>query len=153
LGSTQVIEASAGTGKTWMMSNMAARFVAEAGIPIHQIAMVTFSRASTTEAKERTQSSLVTSVTNLGAELPPIFDDGLWSDDPVVRHLRRKRLLKGIEDFDRAPIMTLHGFCEHLLDMLGIHADHDSCDQLRPDLDDLIINYAIDDSIFASHSS
>ena len=48
-----VIEASAGTGKTWSLSRIVMRLVAEEGFPIGSILLVTFTKAATEELKSR----------------------------------------------------------------------------------------------------
>jgi exodeoxyribonuclease V beta subunit len=135
-GSTTVIEASAGTGKTWTISTLAVRFLAETDIKISQMAIVTFTVASTAEVKQRTQQRLTETAQALSlAEAPTDGSDlGLWCEDTQERELRRTRLLYAVEDFDLAPIMTTHGFCDRLLCLLGILADHDIYDQLVPDV-------------------
>ena len=141
-GETLVIEASAGTGKTWTMSTLATRFVAERGIEISQIAIVTFSVAATAEVKSRTRARFQQCADALASPTPPLDsnDSGLiqlWSPDPKIRDLHRARLCQGLDDFDLACIMTTHGFCDRLLAWLGILADHDPSDHLIPDLSEL----------------
>jgi len=147
-GETLSIEASAGTGKTWTISTLAARFIAERNISIQQMAIVTFSSASAAEVKARTFLRLKQCADALALPTPPSgTDEGLarlWSADPSIRDLRRDRLLQGLDDFDLAPIMTTHGFCDRLLTCLGILADHDSYDRLATDLTDLIREAASD---------
>ncbi len=53
-----VLEASAGTGKTFTIAALAARFVAE-GTPLDQLLLVTFTRAATGELRERVRERLV----------------------------------------------------------------------------------------------
>ena len=50
---TTFIEASAGTGKTYALTTLAARLVIEAGWPIDRILVVTFTRAATAELRDR----------------------------------------------------------------------------------------------------
>jgi len=148
LGETLAIEASAGTGKTWTISTLAARFIAEQNIVVSQMAIVTFSSASAAEVRARTRTRLQQCADALSAPWPPAeSDEGLsrlWSPDPAVRDSRRDRLLQGLDDFDLAPIMTTHGFCDRLLSRLGILADHDTYDRLVTDLSDLIREAASD---------
>jgi len=47
-----VLEASAGTGKTFTIAALAARYVA-AGIPLHELLVVTFTRMATGELRDR----------------------------------------------------------------------------------------------------
>jgi exodeoxyribonuclease V beta subunit len=54
-----VLEASAGTGKTYAIAALAARYVAE-GIPLERILLVTFTRMATGELRERVRDRLGT---------------------------------------------------------------------------------------------
>ncbi|MDR0285106.1 MAG: UvrD-helicase domain-containing protein, partial [Propionibacteriaceae bacterium] len=117
-GETLVIEASAGTGKTWRISELASRFIAERGTPVSQIAIVTFSAAAAAEVENRTRTRL-------------------QADAQAATGRTRSRLESALADFDLAPIMTTHGFCDRLLSQLGILADHDPTDTLATDLGDL----------------
>ncbi|MFM7224365.1 MAG: UvrD-helicase domain-containing protein, partial [Actinomycetota bacterium] len=54
-----VLEASAGTGKTYTLTALVARFVAEGRIEIGQLLMMTFTRAAAAEMRERTRARLV----------------------------------------------------------------------------------------------
>ncbi|MEX1271001.1 MAG: UvrD-helicase domain-containing protein, partial [Acidimicrobiia bacterium] len=47
-----LLEASAGTGKTWTIAALVTRFVAEKGVPIDEMLVVTFTRAATSELRE-----------------------------------------------------------------------------------------------------
>ncbi|MCL2735586.1 MAG: UvrD-helicase domain-containing protein [Propionibacteriaceae bacterium] len=148
-GETLVIEASAGTGKTWTISTLAARFIAERGVDIASLAIVTFSSASAAEVRGRTRARLVQCAEALGEPRSPDPDADpalahLWSADPGERLVRRRRLLDAVDDFDLAPIMTTHGFCDHLLWGLGILADHDPTDRLVPDLGAQILTTTTD---------
>ena len=53
-----VLEASAGTGKTYTLAALAARYVTS-GIPLHEILLVTFTRLATGELRERVRERLV----------------------------------------------------------------------------------------------
>ena len=71
-----LIEASAGTGKTYAIAGLAARYVAE-GIPLERLLLVTFGRAATTELRERVRERLI-SVADALVTLP------VASTDPVA---------------------------------------------------------------------
>jgi len=140
---TLIVEASAGTGKTWTMSTLAARFIAETGVEIPHIAIVTFSSAAAAEVRSRTHARLRQCAEALAQSSAPDNSDDpglaqIWSPDAETRSLRRHRLAKALDDFDLAPIMTTHGFCDRLLTWLGILADHDPTDQLALSLTELI---------------
>jgi len=53
-----VLEASAGTGKTYTIAALAARYVAE-GTPLQQLLLVTFTRMATGELRDRVRERLV----------------------------------------------------------------------------------------------
>ena len=53
-----VLEASAGTGKTYTIAALAARYVAE-GMPLERLLLITFTRMATGELRERVRERLV----------------------------------------------------------------------------------------------
>ncbi|MGH9021776.1 MAG: UvrD-helicase domain-containing protein, partial [Acidimicrobiia bacterium] len=124
-----VLEASAGTGKTFTIAALAARYVAE-GRPLEQLLVVTFTRMATSELRERVRDRLVTAESGLARV---VAGGGLEPDDDVLAllakgstselELRRHRLARALADFDAATIATTHGFCQHALSGLGVAAD------------------------------
>ena len=60
-----VLEASAGTGKTYTIAALAARYVAE-GTPLDQLLLVTFTRMATGELRDRVRERLVSAERELG---------------------------------------------------------------------------------------
>ena len=63
-----MLEASAGTGKTYTIAALAARYVAE-GTPLEQLLLVTFTRMATGELRERVRERLVSVEAGLAAAL------------------------------------------------------------------------------------
>jgi exodeoxyribonuclease V beta subunit len=57
-GARLSLEASAGTGKTWSLTGLAVRYLVEAGYRIDQVMVITFSRASTQELRDRLRGRL-----------------------------------------------------------------------------------------------
>ncbi len=90
-----VIEASAGTGKTYTLEQLALRLIDE-GVPVDQLLIVTFTEKATEEVRVRLYRSL--------AQLIRMQE----SD-------KRGRLWNALQDFDRANILTIHGFCQKIL--------------------------------------
>jgi len=135
-----VLEASAGTGKTYAIAALAARYVAE-GTPLDRLLLVTFTRMATGELRERVRERLVgveRGLTRVLAGVPP-------SGDEVVRllagtdvALRRDRLRRALADFDAATIATTHGFCQEVLGGLGIAGDLEPDTTFVDDLRDLV---------------
>ncbi len=145
-----VLEASAGTGKTYTIAALAARYVA-GGLPLDRLLLVTFTRMATGELRERVRSRLVSVERGLGRVLAGATD---FDDDPIVELLasgpedaiavRRRRLQNALAEFDAATIATTHGFCQEVLGGLGIAADLAPDTDFVEDLSDLVSD-AVDD--------
>ena len=140
-----LLEASAGTGKTFTIAALTTRYVAEKGHPIDRLLVITFTRMATGELRERVREHLVHAFDGLvgvlaGAEPAP--DDevlALLADAPrAVQEERRDRLAKAVADFDAATIETTHGFCLQVLYGLGTAGDVDRDVTLVEDVRDLM---------------
>ena len=139
-----VLEASAGTGKTFTIAALAVRYVAD-GMPLDNLLVVTFTRIATGELRERVRDRLVTAEHGLAAVLagvaPPADDDvvGLLAAGPPEEiERRRRRLARALADFDAATIVTTHGFCQHVLAGLGFAGDVERDAAFVEDLGDLV---------------
>ncbi|MGR8935670.1 MAG: exodeoxyribonuclease V subunit beta [Gammaproteobacteria bacterium] len=112
-----LIEASAGTGKTFAIAMLALRFIVEQGLPIEQLLIVTFTKAATEELKERIRARLAGAKRALEGQ--GAGDDAVltaWLDRLAVdTFLARQRLQLALLDIDRAGIFTIHGFCQRVL--------------------------------------
>ena len=112
-----LVEASAGTGKTWTLTAMVLRLLLEHGLPIEHILVVTYTDAATAELRERLRLRLVEAAALLdgGVGEDPLLTglvDG-WDDEE--RGLARQRVTAALLDFDAAAVFTIHGFCSHAL--------------------------------------
>lgn len=122
----RLIEASAGTGKTWNISNLFVRLLAEAPLPdlkVDRILVVTFTEAATADLRDRVRRRLREAANAIEAHLRT----RQMPDDPVFLHLvaegarigdldgRLRRLREALESFDRASISTIHSFCQRML--------------------------------------
>ncbi|KPN71284.1 exodeoxyribonuclease V subunit beta [Neisseria sp. 83E34] len=119
---TNLIEASAGTGKTFGIAALFTRLVLLEKMPVESILVVTFTKAATAELKTRLRSRLDEALRWL--EKP---DDQKPSIDDFLQNLLDKalnqeteallilRLKAAISQFDNAAIYTIHGFCQRLL--------------------------------------
>jgi exodeoxyribonuclease V beta subunit len=133
-----VLEASAGTGKTFTIAALAARYVAE-GTPLEQLLLVTFTRMATGELRERVRERLVSTERGLasgdsGDEVVGLLAEGT----PEEVALRRGRLVRALADFDAATIATTHGFCQEVLGGLGVAGDVDPDATFVEDVDELV---------------
>ena len=135
-----VLEASAGTGKTYTIAALAARYVAE-GIPLERLLLVTFTRMATGELRERVRERLIEVERGLAAALAgaPAGDDPVVDAAGVRRtsSARRERLARAVAGFDAATIATTHGFCQEVLGGLGIAGDLEPDVTFVEDLSDL----------------
>jgi exodeoxyribonuclease V beta subunit len=132
---TTVLEASAGTGKTYTIAALAARYLAQGYAELSDLMMVTFSRMATDELRTRVRQRLVDcerALTGRLAGVPPRPDH---ESDPVVGLLcagtddliaaRHRRIRAALADFDAATIATTHEFCQTMLNGLGVLADQE----------------------------
>jgi exodeoxyribonuclease V beta subunit len=139
-----VLEASAGTGKTYAIAALAARYVAD-GTPLDRLLLITFTRIATGELRDRVRERLVgceQQLTSILAGAPDSADDPVvsllasGSEDEVTQ--RRDRLARAVADFDAATIATTHGFCQEVLAELGTIGDLDRETEFVEDVSDLL---------------
>ncbi|MBV8928342.1 MAG: UvrD-helicase domain-containing protein, partial [Mycobacteriaceae bacterium] len=139
-GSTTVLEASAGTGKTFALAGLVTRYLAEGAATLDEMLLITFGRAASRELRERVRGQIRDAVR--------AFDDpGLAKDNSLVARLldvddgeraaRRDRLRDALANFDAATIATTHQFCQLVLKSLGIAGDSDASVTLVENLDEL----------------
>ncbi|MEX6500485.1 exodeoxyribonuclease V subunit beta [Pseudomonas zhanjiangensis] len=127
-----LIEASAGTGKTWTLTALYARLLLEQQLSVGQILVVTFTTAATAELRERIRKRL--------AELLAVYEQGPGSDELLNRlHAQypdaasHRRLLLAVHGFDEAAIFTIHGFCQRALQDAAFEAGGDFDNELTQD--------------------
>lgn len=115
LDSLSLIEASAGTGKTYAVANLYLRYLLERGFNVEQILVVTFTEAATQELKDRIRLRI--------QELRSVFE-GVESKDPILNYLLAQSaspekdqlsLRLAERQIDQAQIHTIHGFCQQIL--------------------------------------
>ncbi len=137
---TTVLQASAGTGKTFTIAGLVARYVAEGEARMDELLVVSFSRESTRELR-----SLVSARDGLHA--PPADDavlQYLAACDSTELALRHRRLQDALASFDAATVTTTHGFCQQVLLALGTAGDDDPDAVLVENMRDLVSEVADD---------
>lgn len=124
LEGVHLIEAGAGTGKTYTIAGLVLRLIAEQGLGIDQILVVTYTKAATEELKSRIRDRLVSAKAIWSGAAP-------W--DPLVAAINRRgippplalqRVRDALIDFDRAAIYTIHGFCRRVLHHFAFETGH-----------------------------
>jgi exodeoxyribonuclease V beta subunit len=137
---TTVLEASAGTGKTFTIAGLVTRYVAEGVATLDELLVVTFGRAATRELRDRVRERLVSARDALRDP-----HAAQRSSDELVHHLaaedvpaRHQRLVRALASFDAATVATTHQFCQQMLVGLGTAGDVDQSAVLVENLDDLV---------------
>jgi exodeoxyribonuclease V beta subunit len=118
-----LVEASAGTGKTYAIGMLVLRALVVLRVPIEKILIVTFTKAATEELKSRIRARLVEArdLLDLMADEHQIagghVDATLLDWVMTVKDPRTAgNLLRlALYDIDRAGIFTIHGFCQRML--------------------------------------
>ncbi|KUI26141.1 exodeoxyribonuclease V subunit beta [Mycobacterium sp. IS-1496] len=149
---TTVLEASAGTGKTFALAGLVTRYIAEGVATLDQMLLVTFGRAASQELRERVRCQMLDALVAFG-------DPSRVGDNQLVAHLidapederqlRAQRLRDALAGFDAATIATTHQFCQLVLKSLGVAGDTDTGVQLVESLDDLTAE--IVDDLYLAH--
>jgi exodeoxyribonuclease V beta subunit len=119
-----LIEASAGTGKTWNIGVIYLRLLLESDLRVEQILVTTFTDAAAQELRERLRRRLIEAerwlldTTSANAEsadeksLESYLASLCIDDDSRRRALRKIQLARA--DLDRAPISTIHALCQRI---------------------------------------
>jgi exodeoxyribonuclease V beta subunit len=161
--STTVLEASAGTGKTFALAGLVTRYIAEGVATLEDMLLITFSRAATQELRDRVRRQIADACAAFGDRRLVGNDLGDSSvdnpgDNEVIAHLlrgtpeelavRKERLGDALAGFDAATIATIHQFCNLVLTSLGVAGDADAGVELVESLDELIVE-TVDDLYLA----
>jgi exodeoxyribonuclease V beta subunit len=118
-----LLEASAGTGKTYTIANLFLRLVVEENHGVEEILVVTYTKAAAAELSDRIRCRLRDAVRAFdGARrgTTEVKDDVLahliakgQDADCIMRW--RERAKRALEGFDEATLSTIHGFCQQSL--------------------------------------
>ncbi|MGM0440237.1 MAG: UvrD-helicase domain-containing protein [Chlamydiota bacterium] len=113
---SMLLEASAGTGKTFAIENLVVRLLVEGDYPclLEQILVVTFTRKATLELKERVRANIIKAYNDLQkGESETDYIQG-WIDQKQKEHASR-RLERALLSYDDAQVYTIHSFCFRML--------------------------------------
>ena len=118
LRGTTVIEASAGTGKTYTITSLFLRLLLEEGLTVDQILVVTYTRAATAELRDRIRTRLSVA---LSCARGRACEDGFIhvlcsrTAERTSQAALVMQLEQALSNIDQAPILTIHGFCQRVL--------------------------------------
>ena len=87
-----LLQASAGTGKTFTIAALTTRYVAEGVLPIDRLLVITFTRMATGELRERVRERLVRAFDGL---VDILAGQGGHEDDEIVQLLARGPVRRG----------------------------------------------------------
>lgn len=109
-----LIEASAGTGKTFNITRLYLRLLLEKQLPVEQILVMTFTKDATEELRGRIDSFIRQALND--------WDELIVTDEfftAISQHIDEKsakiRLWQALLFLDEAAIFTIHGFCKRVL--------------------------------------
>lgn len=118
-----LLEADAGTGKTWTIAGLVVRALVERRLGIEQVLVVTFTNAATAELAARIRQRI--------AQLERLLDDRLEGRDLTVdepfcvayaarldedaAHAARLALRVALASADETSVHTIHGFCQRVI--------------------------------------
>jgi exodeoxyribonuclease V beta subunit len=112
-----VIEASAGTGKTYTLEHLIVQLILE-GVPLENILVVTFTKKATLELISRVREKL--------AEIQAIPEGTTKGKEPFwnITDEGMNLIRQALTSFDRATISTIHGFCQQVLKDAAFEGGH-----------------------------
>ncbi|MGM0771647.1 MAG: UvrD-helicase domain-containing protein [Halobacteriota archaeon] len=110
LKKSSLLEASAGTGKTYSLAILVLKLILQKKVPVEKILMVTFTRAATADLEARIRKFIreaykvakggQTKIDKIGKLIGDISDE------------KKTLLQKAVQNLDRISVMTIHGFCQ-----------------------------------------
>ncbi len=150
LQGTNLVNASAGTGKTYAITTLFIRLLLERQLPVSDILVVTFTEAATAELRARIRARLQDALRAFRA-----CEIGQTSSDPeLCRYAESRRLTLAadqqqlrlaLQNVDEAPISTIHGFCHRMLHdsafESGVLFDAELVTDLSPLRDEVLHDY------------
>lgn len=138
-----LVEAGAGTGKTYTIASLYIRIILEKGLMPSRILVLTYTEAATSELKSRLRARIKDCISVLS---------GKDSKDPFLQSIKSRYdsgkveiLKKALYQFDEASISTIHGFCQKLLKeeslVFGVSANFEILADEKIVLQDIVDSY------------
>ena len=125
----RLIEASAGTGKTFTLITVLLRLLIERGVPVAQLLAVTFTRAAAAELRQRLRQRLRAAQRVLDGDHDQDDSEAQAAAAVLAQAAAhasaqeiRDRVRAALLQLDEALIATIHGFCQRALREFGFRA-------------------------------
>jgi exodeoxyribonuclease V beta subunit len=114
-----ILEASAGTGKTYVIEHLIIELLSTAANSIEEILVVTFTDKATAELRARIRDAIQAILRGR----PGGTQAATPGHQPAtVGEAARLRLEHALANFGRAPIFTIHAFCNRVLTEFAFHS-------------------------------
>ena len=156
LNQISLIEASAGTGKTYTIGSLYLRLLLKAGennfsrpLNVEEILVVTFTEMATEELKKKIRERITDAIDKLTAFAETKdkssfkndeFLTALCHDLDIFEAIHRLKLAE--QNMDLAAIYTIHGFCRRMLMQYAFHSGIHFNLELIKDQSDLLVRFA-----------
>ncbi len=156
LNQISLIEASAGTGKTYTIGSLYLRLLLKAGennfsrpLNVEEILVVTFTEMATEELKKKIRERITDAIDKLTA-FAETQDKSAFKNDEFLTALSQDldifeaihRLKLADQNMDLAAIYTIHGFCRRMLMQYAFHSGIHFNLELIKDQSDLLVRFA-----------
>jgi exodeoxyribonuclease V beta subunit len=129
-----LLEASAGTGKTFSIQHLVVRLLI-GSIALPEILVVTFTRESTRILKSRIRRNIDDAIAFLTQpdleSIPDYLAHVIEQGEPAATQAK-KRLQEALFVFDQAQIFTIHSFCARMLNQFSMESGtnfHSKCSE------------------------
>lgn len=139
----KLIEASAGTGKTYSIAILVLRIILEKDIPIEKILMVTFTKAAVAELETRIRKFIRTGFKYMSGRED--LDEGdnirkvIENADKSIEE-KKDLLSKAVQNLDNLSVMTIHSFCQKTIDEFTFETNQSFDFEIVTDETDLLKN-------------
>ena len=156
LNQISLIEASAGTGKTYTIGSLYLRLLLKAGennfsrpLNVEEILVVTFTEMATEELKKKIRERITDAIDKLttfsetqdkSAFKNDEFLTALCQDLDIFEAIHHLKLAE--QNMDLAAIYTIHGFCRRMLMQYAFHSGIHFNLELIKDQSDLLVRFA-----------
>ncbi len=143
LSGANLIEASAGTGKTFSIAVLVVRLIIENQIPVSKMLLVTFTDAAAAELKERSMKFIREAISE--------FEQIGSSENKILREIvqefkgdkseAKERLYEALLEIDQAMMCTIHSFCQRTLNEFAFETNQAYGKELITDLSAISSKY------------
>lgn len=156
LNQISLIEASAGTGKTYTIGSLYLRLLLKAGennfsspLNVEEILVVTFTEMATEELKKKIRERITDAIDKLTAFAETQDKSAFKNDEFLTAFSQDLNIFEAIhrlklaeQNMDLAAIYTIHGFCRRMLMQYAFHSGIHFNLELIKDQSDLLARFA-----------